>query len=153
MARHGTWTETSSGSGDALVVIVAVVVPCVVACAAALAVAKTVASIPAYVWVLATVVIVTGIAAGVRVMVRSHRRQAAAFAARHAEMATAGEARLALAREHRAEERQHQLAVAAAQAPVIHNHVYTTPAAIAAAPRNYAPTVVVPAADKEEIRR
>ena len=142
----GTW-ETASG-GDGAAGIVAALVACVVACAAAMAVAKAVASIPIYVWILATAAMVTGIAVFVRLMVRSNRAQAAAFAARRAEIAAAGEAEAVARRQHRLEERAHQLALAAASAPRVHTHVWPSAEAAIAATHAYAPATVITAAQE-----
>ena len=136
--RHG-------GGGGTSVAVTAAIAAGVVAFAAAAATARAVAAIPVWVWVLASVVTAAGIAVFTRFMVRHSRAQAAAFTARCEE-------RRAVEAAERDDRRRHRLEVAAASAPVIHNHIHTSPAAIAAMARGYAPTVIMPAADIEEIR-
>jgi hypothetical protein len=139
----GTWTTTSGSSGDNLVALVAVIAPCVVLGAVAVVVAKAIESIPIYVWALAAVAMVTGIAAFARFMVRSNRRQAAAFAARR-------EQDRALEAAEREDRRRHRLEVAAASAPVIHNWI--VPEQVAAArERGFTPTTIF--TGQKEIQR
>jgi hypothetical protein len=91
---------------------------------------------------------VTGIAVFVRLMVRSNRAQAAAFAARSRALAAAEEAEAVARRQHRLEERAHQLALAAASAPRVHTHVWPSAEAAIAATHAYAPATVITAAQE-----
>jgi hypothetical protein len=133
------------GGGGNNVAAVGAVVGCVAVCVAAVETARAVASIP--VWVIAAipVAIVAATALGLRALLRGNCRQAAdataLYEARCAEWEAAEEA---------AAEARHQrrLALEAARAPVIHNHIWPSAEAAIAASHAYAPATVITAAQE-----
>lgn len=134
--RHG-------GGGDLGALLVAAV-PAAGIAAAGYFTMKTIAAIPAWVMVAVPVVLVAAAAMGLRALLRHNQRQAAAFTARC-------EQRRAVEAAEKEGRHQRRIALAAASAPVINNHVWT-PEAIEAMHRGYTPTTVI-AADAEEISR
>ena len=152
---HGTWQTTGGGGGDAVAVLVAAGAVAVV-CAVVYVAARAVAAVPAWVWVA---VPVTGVMVAVVTLVflvRHSRRKAAMaaamFAARHAAELAGAEARAGRHRQAQIEDHQRRLELAAASAPVIHNHVWTSAeAARAAMSRPYTPATVI--TNQQEIQR
>ena len=128
------------GGGGVSVAALVPVAGCVLLGAAVVVTARAAASIPVWVFAAIPVGIVAGVVAAAVAVCRHNRRRAAdmaaLFEARRAGEAVAKAARVAL-------EREHQLAVTAAQAPVIHNHIWpSAEAAHAVMDRGYTPTTV-----------
>ena len=141
----GIW-ETTSGGGEVL----AAIAPTVIIGAISYAVVGAVTAIPVWVLVAAPVTITAVAAAFLRALVHHNRQEASKFTARCDERRAIEAAEAEERRADRLAVQRDQAAITAAQAPVIHNHVYIDPAAIAAMARGYAPTVITGA---EEIER
>jgi hypothetical protein len=123
------------GSGGIDVAAVAAVAAGLAVVVGALAVAKAVAAIPVWVFAAIPAVLVAGVAVAVVALHRYNRARAAdmaaLLAARHTREAAAEAAR-----------RDHKRAVAAASAPVIHNHVALDRGAIEAMAQGYTPATI-----------